>query len=318
MAFQPAKTIMPSTIDQIAVSSGYYTGGDIIVAGDNNLVAENIKSGVSIFGVEGIAEKGKEYSENEDAIITKNINGNYINNEVTAIRNYAFISCYQLSTVSFPMCMSIGRYAFYQCSKITTISFPACTFIDYNAFAFCNSLTTIFFPACITIWNDAFMYCSNLITASFPACTDIGNNAFYACQKLTTISFPACTTIDEDAFRNCSNLLSVNFPVCKNISSLAFARCSKLSIASFSTCISIDRKVFNECYKLSSFVLGASSICVLKDSNAFSSTPYTGYSSYFSGIPRIYVPASLIASYQNATNWVYFSSYFSSIESLNE
>lgn len=53
LAFQAAKTIMPSTTNQIAVSSGYYTGGDIIVAGDSNLVAENIKSGVSIFGVNG-------------------------------------------------------------------------------------------------------------------------------------------------------------------------------------------------------------------------------------------------------------------------
>lgn len=53
LAFQAAKTITPSTTNQIAVSSGYYTGGDITVAGDSNLVAENIKSGVSIFGVNG-------------------------------------------------------------------------------------------------------------------------------------------------------------------------------------------------------------------------------------------------------------------------
>lgn len=81
-------TITPSTASQIAVSSGYYTGGDITVAavptqsktvtptsttqnitpdsgkflskvtvnGDANLVAGNIKSGVSIFGVNGSYE----------------------------------------------------------------------------------------------------------------------------------------------------------------------------------------------------------------------------------------------------------------------
>ena len=32
LAFQPAKTITPSTASQIAVSSGYYTGGNITVA----------------------------------------------------------------------------------------------------------------------------------------------------------------------------------------------------------------------------------------------------------------------------------------------
>ena len=39
LAFQAAKTITPTTADQIAVSSGYYTGGDITVTGDSNLVA---------------------------------------------------------------------------------------------------------------------------------------------------------------------------------------------------------------------------------------------------------------------------------------
>ena len=62
LAFQPAKTITPSATAQTAVPSGYYTGGDIVVAGDSNLVAENIKSGVSIFGVEG-AHSGESSSD---------------------------------------------------------------------------------------------------------------------------------------------------------------------------------------------------------------------------------------------------------------
>jgi hypothetical protein len=56
LAFQAAKTITPSVENQIAVPSGYYTGGDVTVAGDNNLKAENIAKGVSIFGVEGMMD----------------------------------------------------------------------------------------------------------------------------------------------------------------------------------------------------------------------------------------------------------------------
>ena len=50
---QAAKTVTPGTADQTAVAAGRYTTGAVKVAGDANLKAENIKSGVSIFGVKG-------------------------------------------------------------------------------------------------------------------------------------------------------------------------------------------------------------------------------------------------------------------------
>ena len=50
---QAAKTVTPGTSNQTAVASGIYTTGAVAVAGDANLVASNIKSGTSIFGVTG-------------------------------------------------------------------------------------------------------------------------------------------------------------------------------------------------------------------------------------------------------------------------
>lgn len=55
---QGAKTVTPTTTEQIAVASGTYTTGDVKVAGDANLVAENIAEGVSIFGVQGTHSGG--------------------------------------------------------------------------------------------------------------------------------------------------------------------------------------------------------------------------------------------------------------------
>ena len=59
---QAAKTVTPGTADQTAVSSGRYTTGAVIVKGDANLVAGNIKSGVSIFGVAGTYDNSLEVS----------------------------------------------------------------------------------------------------------------------------------------------------------------------------------------------------------------------------------------------------------------
>ena len=50
---QAAKTVTPTTSNQTAVASGIYTTGAVTVNGDANLVAGNIKSGTTIFGVTG-------------------------------------------------------------------------------------------------------------------------------------------------------------------------------------------------------------------------------------------------------------------------
>lgn len=55
---QGAKTVTPGTTTQTAVASGRYTTGDVVVAGDANLVPENIAEGVSIFGVTGTHSGG--------------------------------------------------------------------------------------------------------------------------------------------------------------------------------------------------------------------------------------------------------------------
>ena len=50
---QAGKTITPGTSQKTAVASSRYTTGPVYVAGDSNLKATNIKSGVNIFGVKG-------------------------------------------------------------------------------------------------------------------------------------------------------------------------------------------------------------------------------------------------------------------------
>lgn len=55
---QSAKTVTPGVSSKTAVASGVYTTGVVTVSGDSNLVAGNIKSGVSIFGVVGSLAPG--------------------------------------------------------------------------------------------------------------------------------------------------------------------------------------------------------------------------------------------------------------------
>lgn len=57
MPSKTAETFTPSTTDQ-TITSGQYLSGDQTIAGDPNLVSTNIKSGVSIFNVEGSLQTG--------------------------------------------------------------------------------------------------------------------------------------------------------------------------------------------------------------------------------------------------------------------
>ena len=50
---QRGRTITPSTKNIAAFPQGYYSAGAVTVLGDVNLVPENIRNGVSIFGVNG-------------------------------------------------------------------------------------------------------------------------------------------------------------------------------------------------------------------------------------------------------------------------
>ena len=52
MPTKEGQTYTPTTTNQV-VNSGYYLVGDQIILGDSNLLAQNIRNGVSIFGVNG-------------------------------------------------------------------------------------------------------------------------------------------------------------------------------------------------------------------------------------------------------------------------
>ena len=208
LAFQAAKTITPTTVNQTAVSSGYYTGGAVTVKGDSNLVAGNIKSGVSIFGINGTYEGNGGSSGGDTSIendlITRTLTS-YTNNRITSIGAYAFGYCTSLTSVSFPACTLIDKNAFYNCFNLTSVSFPACTSIGVNAFYDCFNLTSVSFPACTSIGANAFIHCSGLTSVSFPACTLIGKDAFMFCSGLTSIylmNSVLCTLSNSDVFFN--------------------------------------------------------------------------------------------------------------------
>ena len=254
-----------------------------LVQADQDLKPENIRKGVNILGIEGTYGA---ITEDIDAIFNRSLSGSYVNSTIIAIPSGAFCGCDNLVSATFTRASQVNRLAFYNCSKLSYVSFPMCKSIGYAAFSNCYNLMSAYFSICNDVGEQAFAW-AGLKTLSFPSARNVGYYAF-AGNPMSSVSMWQVYSIHSMAFAYCSSLAQASFQWCKSIGSSAFLRCSRLSVLR----------------------LMSSSVCSLVNSNAFSSTPFAGYSTYFSGTPSIYVPSSLLASYKAATNWSYYSEYF--------
>lgn len=277
----------------MAVNKVIFGGDTIIDLTADSVTAETLAVGVTAHDKSGTritgtmeAGSGDESADILDMIVKNSGSFSYNNNAISYIGSYAFAYCYPLKNIDCQNCTSIRMYAFYYASGLANANFPACAGMGVSAFYSCAALTKADFLLLSIIPSSAFFYCSRMSVANFPVCTYVYNAAFQSCHRLATL----------------------NFPVCETISSYAFYRCSSIAIASFPALSVIGNSAFLSCSKLSAFVLAGSSVCALKASNAFSSTPIK------SGTGYIYVPSSLVDAYKAATNWAYFSNQISAIE----
>ena len=136
-----------------------------------------------------------------------------LGNKVTALPDYAFSGCTDLTSIEFSnsnSVTSIGDNAFYDCKSLTSIELPgSVTSIGNNAFYYCESLTSVELPASLTsIGKEAFCLCTGLTGLEIPnSVTSIGSRAFSGCTSLTSIEIPgSVTSIGEYAFEYCYNL----------------------------------------------------------------------------------------------------------------
>ena len=74
MAAVAGRTVTPGKANQTVISAGQWASGNIVVAGDADLIAANIKKGVNLFGVTGTFE-GYVPSDNDLYLRGNNIAG---------------------------------------------------------------------------------------------------------------------------------------------------------------------------------------------------------------------------------------------------
>ena len=190
-----------------------------------------------------------------------------------------------------------------------TIAYVLSTEVTSAALASIKSkIYAIFNYSTDGIYMSTYSSATRLEFVSAPNCSYVGRGAFSDCSRLKNINLFACTSIGYAAFRNCYSLTSIILPNCTEIIGSAtstygaFYHCYNLSIISLPNISSIGAYTFAECSALNAVYLMNSVVCTIPASSVFLSTPITN-STYTGTFGSIYVPASLLASYQAATGW---------------
>ena len=154
---------------------------------------------------------------------------------ITAIGDYAFMGCFNNTSVSIPSGVTrigerafasqkitsavipdgvtfIGEAAFHNCTEMTSVTIPdSVSSMGTHVFTYCSSLKTIKLPANIKrIENYTLAYCYDLESVYIPeGVTSIGRCAF-ECTNLTSIIIPeSVTSIDDYAFNDYGYLQSI-------------------------------------------------------------------------------------------------------------
>ena len=225
-----------------------------------------------------VTHKEEGYNNTYSGIVNipSSVPYNGVTCQVTAIGDYAFYACHELTKVTIPNSVTaIGRYSFTNSRNLSTVTFGnSVTTIGYSAFEGCSALTSLTLPNSVTSLDfGAFRECAGIETVTFSnSLTTIGNEAFSGCTSLKSVTIPSSVTnLGEYAFWNCISMTSVTIPnSLSEIASSTFAFCYGLTDVTIPSSVTrIGPAAFYCCHGLESVTIGPSVTTI--DQKAFTS-----------------------------------------------
>ena len=192
----------------------------------------------------------------------------------------------------------IGR-AFSNCTGAVDINFPNVTSLRITNYAFENSLfNSLNFPILAINVNTAFRNFKGA-HVNAPNITEIGNQGFEGCSNLLEAFFPKAK-INTGTFRNCTSIVTAVIK-CTGANYQGFQGCTALTGCDYVGYLAGNKidNMFQGCTSLNKMIIRATTMVPLTNQTAFSDTDFGPLGNG----GTLYVPNSLITTYQNDTYW---------------
>lgn len=174
---------------------------------------------------------------------------------------------------------------------------------DYAPSLLMNTATSYTSSEVTTLRHGAFSYNTNLVTIDLPECLSIDTDSISHADKLEHLYLPKCKAFSGMSCIGYTSKLSVlALPsITSNINSYGMRNNSGLATLDLGKGFVkfLTGNCFNACTSLNTLIIRKESVAVLDNINVFTNTPFA--SGKAGG--TLYVPQSLISSYQSASNW---------------
>lgn len=179
-------------MSKVLVTESYLTDIGNAIRSKNNST-DKYKPSEMAGAINDITTQGKTQDNTViNSILDRSISGNYVNDDLPEIGNYAFSKCVKLTSATFKKATKVGDGAFFDCDLLESISLPEVKEIKPSAFCYCP-LKSISMPKIEILSDDSSywgvfnVYCK-MTTINIPSTIkSIGKNAFDG-TNITTIN----------------------------------------------------------------------------------------------------------------------------------
>ena len=152
------------------------------------------------------------------------------------------------------------------------------------------------------VMSSAFSNNMTIQEVNFPEASLVGAGAFWTCQNLKSVRMQLLQRTHISAFAKCYQLESVYVPNLESAGNYTFYQCSKLQAIELPKITTLPSYCFAECHSLISLYLLGDAVVSLTSTTTFNGTPIVS-TSYTGTYGSIYVPSSLLTTYQSANRW---------------